>query len=85
MPKYRLSRQELLAEIKAHKSEIDRLVLEKIVQSRRFQRYGVPINCFQLTNCILRADSQLEYLFELKEIHGAGENTSAEKHKEGKP
>ena len=74
LPKYRLSRQELLAEIKAHKSEIDNLVLEKIVQSKRFQKYGVPINCFRLTNCILRADSQLEYLFELKEIHGAGEN-----------
>ena len=74
LPKYRLSRQELLAEIKAHKSEIDNLVLEKIVQSKRFQKYGVPINCFRLTNCILRADSQLEYLFELKEIHGVGEN-----------
>ena len=44
LPKYRLSRQELLAEIKAHKSEIDNLVLEKIVQSKRFQKYGVPIN-----------------------------------------
>ncbi len=84
LPKYRLSKQELLAEIKANKPEIDRLVIEKIIQSKRFQKYGVPINCFQLTNCILRADSQLEYLFELKEIHEMGKSVPTEKLWEGK-
>lgn len=78
LPKYRLSKQELLEAIKANKTEIDNLVIDKITKSKQFQKYGVPINCFQLTNCILRADRQLEYLFELKKIHGVRESSSTD-------
>lgn len=78
LPKYRLSKQELLEAIKANKPEIDNLVIDKITKSKQFQKYGVPINCFQLTNCILRADRQLEYLFELKKIHGVRESSSTD-------
>lgn len=68
LPRYRLSKQELREAVKAHKPEIDRAVINRIIKSKRFQKYGVPINCFRLSNCTLRADRQLEYLFELKEV-----------------
>ena len=68
LPRYRFNREELRAEIKAHKAEIDQLVVERIQNDKRFPKCGVPLNFFHLTSCILSEDRQLEYLFELKSI-----------------
>lgn len=68
LPRYRFSREELRAQIKAHKAEIDQLVVDCIQKSKRFQALGVPLNFFRLPLCVLRSDNQLEYLFELKPV-----------------
>lgn len=49
LPKYRFDRTELWAEIKAHKAEIDRLVVDRICKDKRFRKYGIPFNFFRLT------------------------------------
>ena len=57
---------ELKQAVKAHRSEIDKKVLEKIENDRRFRKYNVPINVLSLSDLVLRRDYTLEYIFELK-------------------
>lgn len=47
--------------------EIDRLVIEKVANDRRFRKYGIPINSLKLTVMLLRREYCLEYIFELKD------------------
>lgn len=54
--------------IKANIQEIKKRVLEKIENSNRFKRYGVPINFLKLTSITLTRDDVLHFIFELKEI-----------------
>lgn len=41
-------------------------VIDKISNSKKFQKYNVPINFLQLTECIFCSDSTLQFVFELK-------------------
>lgn len=47
---------------------IDKMVLDKIKSSKRYNSYGVPINFLKCTSRVLRKDSILEYIFELKSV-----------------
>ena len=58
--------KELKQSIKDNRGEIDRRVLQRIEEDRKFKKYGVPLNVLRLSNVILRADYALEYIFELK-------------------
>lgn len=58
--------QELLNALRKYKRMIDTMVIEKIESSKQFQRLGIPIGFFTLTECTLCKDNMLVYLFELK-------------------
>jgi len=58
---------ELRQAVKEHRAEIDRLVIEKVTNDRRFRKYGIPINSLKLTVMLLRRECCLEYIFELKD------------------
>ena len=47
---------------------IDKMVLDKIKSSKKYRSYGVPINFLKCTSRVLRKDSILEYVFEIKDI-----------------
>lgn len=47
---------------------INKLVLDKIKNSKKYNSYGVPVNFLKCTSRVLRQDSILEYVFELKNI-----------------
>ena len=63
---------ELAAAVRAHKPEIDKLVVEKIESARAFRELGVPLGFFFLSECILRKNHTLEYIFELKHPSHSG-------------
>lgn len=68
LPRYHFPSWEVLrSEVKKHRHEIYRLVLDKLKNDRRFKRYGVPINFLKLSDVTLRRNYSLEFLFELKE------------------
>lgn len=48
---------------------IARLALAHIRDSKRFQKYGVPINFLRLSECTLTQCSELELVFELKKLN----------------
>lgn len=54
--------------IKANMPEIKRRVIQKIEGSKRFQRYGIPVNFLKITSITLTRDDMLHFIFELKEI-----------------
>ena len=56
----------LAAAVRKHKHAIDQMVLDRLDADHAFHRYGVPLNFLKLTECTLRRDHALEYLFELK-------------------
>ena len=62
---------QLAAAVRRMKPSIDRYVLEKLGVDAGFRKYGVPVNFLKVTECVLRRDHVLEYLFELKEPHDA--------------
>lgn len=58
---------ELKQAIREHRKDIDRMVLDKIANDRRFRKYGIPINSLKLSVLLLRRERCLEYIFELKD------------------
>ena len=71
---------ELAVAVRAHKPEIDKLVVEKIESARAFRELGVPLGFFFLSECILRKNHTLEYIFELKHpSHSGAQGTLQEK------
>lgn len=54
--------------IKTNMPEIKKRVLEKIESSKKFQKYGVPINFLRVTSITLTRDDVLHFIFELKKI-----------------
>lgn len=54
--------------IKSKKSEIDKMVKDKIANDKSFQKYGVPVNILKCTRCTLTAQKELVYTFEVKDI-----------------
>lgn len=68
LPRYQFPSWEVLrSEVKIHRHEIYRLVLDKLENDRRFKRYGVPINFLKLSDVILLRNYSLEFIFELRE------------------
>lgn len=68
LPRYHFPSWEVLrSEVKIHRHEIYRLVLDKLENDRRFKRYGVPINFLKLSDVTLLRNYSLEFIFELKE------------------
>ena len=68
LPRYQFPSWEVLrSEVKIHRHEIYRLVLDKLENDRRFKRYGVPINFLKLSDVILLRNYLLEFIFELRE------------------
>ena len=60
------TKKELLASLKDNMLDIDVLVLQRIEESKAFQRFGVPINVLALTSRNFASNYTLEYIFELK-------------------
>lgn len=52
--------------IKQNMPEIKKRVLEKIENSKRFQKFGIPTNFLKLTSITLTRDDVLHFIFELK-------------------
>ena len=70
LPRYHFPSWEVLrSEVKIHRHEIYRLVLDKLENYRRFKRYGVPINFLKLSDVTLLRNYSLEFIFELKGTH----------------
>lgn len=61
-------RKDKISFIKNNLAELTKRVLKKIENSKRFQKYGVPINFLKLSNVVLRCDDLIEFTFELKDI-----------------
>ncbi len=57
---------ELVAAVKKNKKHIDKQVVDRIQQNRKFKKMGIPLSFFILTNLHLGRDYTLEYIFELK-------------------
>lgn len=57
---------ELRAAVRENRKEIDRRVLQKIADDRRFKKFGVTVNVLRLSEVLLRRNYSLEYIFELK-------------------
>ena len=55
-----------LTYIQKHKKEILKMVLDKIEASKRFQKFGIPINFLKASHVVLKRNSVLEFVFELK-------------------
>lgn len=62
------TRKDLIQQLKTYRPLIDRMVLEKIQETKKFQNMDIPINCLKLTECTLTRDFMLEYMFELKPL-----------------
>lgn len=68
LPRYQFPSWEALrSEVKRHRREIYRLVLDKIEKDRRFKRFGVPVNVLKLSDVTLLRNYSLEFILELKE------------------
>lgn len=57
---------ELRAAVRENRKEIDRRVLRRIADDRRFKKFGVTTNVLRLSEVLLRKNYSLEYIFELK-------------------
>lgn len=62
---------QLAAAVRRLKSPIDRCVLQRLEQDAAFRKYGIPVNFLRVSECVLRRDHVLEYLFELKPMHNS--------------
>lgn len=58
-----------LTYIKKHKKQIFEMVLKKVQESKRFKKYGIPINFLKFTRVTLKRNSVLEFVLELKVIN----------------
>ena len=54
--------------VKQYKNDICNAVLDKIAESRTFQKYGVPVNILRLTNLTMGNSGILYFTFEPKEL-----------------
>ncbi len=61
--------EDLRQGVEQHRQEIDHLVTEKIENDPGFQKFGIPLNAFRLSDRILSRSYFLEYIFELNEDH----------------
>ncbi len=57
---------ELVAAVKENKKHIDKQVVDRIQQNRKFKKMGIPLSFFGLSNLHLARDYTLEYIFEIK-------------------
>lgn len=53
---------------KKHYKQIARCVVDSLKKSKRFLKYGVPVNFLKLTNITILNDKSIEFIFELKDI-----------------
>lgn len=66
LPRYLYeTRGALKQAVQYNKAEIDKLVLKAIEDTPRFKKLGVPLSFFSLSECTIRRDYVLEYLFDL--------------------
>lgn len=63
--------KELRQEVEQHQQEIDNLVTEQIKNDPSFQKLGLPINAFKLSNRVLSRSYFLEYIFDLKDAENS--------------
>ena len=54
--------------VEEHQQEITQMVVEKIQNDRKFQKYGVPFSRFKLSNLIFSRKYFLEYIFEFSDF-----------------
>ena len=52
--------------VREYQKEIDKMVCDKIENSPRFTKYGIPVNCLALTSKVICRDFSIHYIFELK-------------------
>lgn len=57
---------ELSAVVRRMKPAIDQIVFHRLEQNSSFRKFGVPTNFLRVSDCFLRRDRVLEYIFELK-------------------
>lgn len=68
--------------INKNKEEIWKRVLDKLKNSKSFNKYGIPLGFLKLVNIVIKGDSSLEMLFELKQLGQDGQNNSGSSNKE---
>ena len=69
LPRYLFETRGALKDaIVCNRAAIDQLVIRSIETSPGFRKLGIPIGFFSLTECTIRRDYILEYLFELKNL-----------------
>lgn len=67
LPRYAYpSFAELKQAVIQHKKDIFNLVMADLAENKKFQSYGVPIDCLSLKSATLRVDYALEYTFDVK-------------------
>lgn len=54
--------------VREHKKELIQMAVNTIKQDKEFKKYNVPVNYLKLGRMTLLQDSQIEYLFELKQV-----------------
>lgn len=56
--------------IKNHQKELVQLVIQKIQEDKKFQKFGVPVSVLRLTDLRLLQGDTIRYLFEIKKVKG---------------
>ena len=64
--------------------EISQMILYNLQTSKKFSKYGIPINFLRMTSCKLNNNSTLEIIFELKQLGQDGQNRIKENNKNNK-
>lgn len=59
---------ELSVVVRRMKPTIDKIVLRHLEQNIKFQKFGVPVNFLRVSECFLRRDRVLDYIFEFKPV-----------------
>lgn len=54
--------------IRKPESEIKKRVINYLLNSKSFQKYGIPVKCLRITNVTLTREDFLHFVFELKEF-----------------
>lgn len=64
---YQKSKSERMDEVKSVHKYLTQYALQRIEDSNKFKKYGVPINLLKLDKCFLCHDDVIEYTFGIKE------------------